>query len=75
MRLSLLLLRGIRGLLEKVFPRWRAWWQCLLGVGLTVLVVSACTGTAINHNDMLTAKPTSTPCRVVRSRNGRNLRT
>ena len=71
LRLSLLLLQGrIRILLGKVFPRWQAWWRCLLGVGLTVLVVSACSGTAINDSDMPTAKPTSTPCRVVQHATG-----
>ncbi len=66
MRLFLQLIKGrIRGLLEKVLPRWQAWWQWLLGVGLTAMIASACSGTVINHSDMLTAKPTSTPCRVV----------
>ncbi|MES1026682.1 ABC transporter substrate-binding protein [Gloeocapsa sp. BRSZ] len=65
-RLSLPLLKGrIRGLVEKVFPRWQTWWQWFLGVGLTAMIVSACSGTAINHSDMLTAEPPSTPCRVV----------
>ncbi|MGF1569542.1 MAG: ABC transporter substrate-binding protein [Nodosilinea sp.] len=57
--------KRIRALLGQVFPKRQAWWRWLLGVGLTAIIVSSCGGTAINHNEVLTAKPSSTPCRVV----------
>jgi iron complex transport system substrate-binding protein len=71
MRLSLpLFKKEIGELLEKVFPRRQSCWQWLFGIGLTAMIVSACSGTAIDHHNMLTAKPFSTPCRVVQHATG-----
>lgn len=71
MRLFLLHLhKRIRALPGKAFSRSQAWWRWLLGLSLTMLIVSACSGTAINHSNMPTAKPPSTTCRVVQHKMG-----
>jgi iron complex transport system substrate-binding protein len=40
-------------------------WQWFLGVGLIALIVTACSGTTIDHGRIPTPKLSSTPCRMV----------
>ncbi|NCJ05936.1 ABC transporter substrate-binding protein [Synechococcales cyanobacterium C] len=63
--LNLLKKEEIRTLLAKVCPQWRGWWRWFLFSILTAMMVSACSSTVVENSKMLTAKPPSTPCRVV----------